>query len=98
MADEFHADIGPQYEGEVIRKENLQVEFGGPKTKAKFELVTLKGLDEVENEKVEIIGPDIPDMAEGSSRGTAFRQNILGFRPRLPQTAVKQLFCLVEKD
>ena len=78
MADEFHADIGPQYEGEVIRKENLQVEFGGPKAKAKFELVTLKGLDEVENEKVEIIGPDIPDMAVGSSHSIAIMIEVAG--------------------
>ena len=32
MADGFHVDIGPQYEGEVIRKEDLYIEFGGPKT------------------------------------------------------------------
>jgi CO dehydrogenase/acetyl-CoA synthase beta subunit len=31
MEGEFHADIGPQYEGEVIRKEDLYIEFGGPK-------------------------------------------------------------------
>ena len=38
----FHVDIGPQYEGETIRKEDCLVEFGGPKSKYKFELVTLK--------------------------------------------------------
>ncbi len=26
----FPVDIGPQYEGEVIRKADLYVEFGGP--------------------------------------------------------------------
>jgi acetyl-CoA decarbonylase/synthase complex subunit beta len=59
---DFHVDIGPQYEGETVRKEDMQVEFGGPKIPAKFELVTLKSADEVEHEKVEIIGPDIKDM------------------------------------
>jgi acetyl-CoA decarbonylase/synthase complex subunit beta len=59
MAGEFHADIGPQYEGEVIRKEDLYIEFGGPKAAYKFELATVKSPDEIENEKVEIIGPDI---------------------------------------
>lgn len=59
---DFHVDIGPQYEGETVRKENLHVEFGGPKVGAKFELVTLKSPEEVEHEKVEIIGPDIKDM------------------------------------
>jgi CO dehydrogenase/acetyl-CoA synthase beta subunit len=48
---EFHADIGPQYEGEVIRKENLYMEFGGPKVATKFELATVKSADEIENEK-----------------------------------------------
>ncbi len=59
---EFHADLGPQYEGEVIRKEDLYIEFGGPKVPYKFELATVKGLDEIENEKVEIIGPDLNEM------------------------------------
>src|SRR5512136_2287000 len=59
---EFHVDIGPQYEGEVIRKENLYIEFGGPKAAHKFELATVKSPDEIENEKVEIIGPDITDL------------------------------------
>jgi acetyl-CoA decarbonylase/synthase complex subunit beta len=67
MAGIFPVDVGPQYEGEVIRKADLYVEFGGPNIKSKFELVTLKGLDEVENEKIEIIGPDIKDMAEGGT-------------------------------
>jgi len=59
---EFHTDIGPQYEGEVIRKEDLYLEFGGPKVAYKFELATVKSLDEVENEKIEIIGPDINEL------------------------------------
>ena len=59
---EFHVDIGPQYEGEVIRKEQLYLEFGGPKVKHKFELATVKNPKEIENEKVEIIGPDINEM------------------------------------
>src|SRR4030042_4154810 len=67
MAGIFPVDVGPQYEGEVIRKADLYVEFGGPSVKNKFELVTLKGLDEVENEKIEVIGPDIKDMTEGGS-------------------------------
>jgi acetyl-CoA decarbonylase/synthase complex subunit beta len=62
MEGEFHVDIGPQYEGEVIRKENLYIEFGGPKVRYKFERATVKPAGEIENEKVEIIGPDISDL------------------------------------
>ena len=62
MANGFHVDIGPQYEGEVIRKEDLYIEFGGPKTAHKFELATVKSPDEIEHEKIEIVGPDIADL------------------------------------
>lgn len=63
----FSVDVGPQYEGENIRKSDYHVEFGGPKCEYKAELVTLKSMDEVEHEKVEIIGPDIKDMVEGNT-------------------------------
>lgn len=67
MAGMFPVDVGPQYEGEVIRKGDMYVEFGGPNVKAKFELVTLKKPDEIEDQKITIIGPDIKDMkVEGS--------------------------------
>lgn len=75
---DFHVDIGPQYEGETIRKDDMQVELGGPKIKAKFELVRLKNPDEVEHEKVEVIGPDLKDMPEGSAQPLAIIVDIAG--------------------
>jgi len=78
MAGIFPVDVGPQYEGEVIRKADLYVEFGGPQVKSKFELVTLKGIDEVENEKIEVIGPDIKDMTEGGSYPLALMIDVAG--------------------
>jgi len=75
---DFHVDIGPQYEGETIRKDDMYVEFGGPSVKVKFELVTLKKPEEVEHEKVELIGPDIKDMREGSSQSLAIMVDIAG--------------------
>jgi acetyl-CoA decarbonylase/synthase, CODH/ACS complex subunit beta len=75
---DFHVDMGPQYEGETVRKEDLHVEFGGPKTRNKFELVTLKNPDEVEHEKVEVIGPDIMDMKEGGGSPLAILIDIAG--------------------
>src|SRR5512136_1417400 len=75
---DFHVDIGPQYEGETIRKDDMHVEFGGPNIKAKFELVTLKKPEEVEHEKVELIGPDIKDMKEGISQPLAIMVDIAG--------------------
>ena len=81
MADGiFPVDIGPQYEGEVIRKADMRVEFGGPNVKAKFELVTIKMLEEVTHEKVEVIGPDIEALAEGSSNPIALLIDVAGAR------------------
>ena len=63
----FSVDVGPQYEGENIRKSDYQFEFGGPKNEYKAELVTVLPMDEVEHEKVFIIGPDMKDMEEGKT-------------------------------
>ena len=78
MAGIFPVDVGPQYEGEVIRKNDMYVELGGPKVDSKFELVTLKNSDEVENEKIEVIGPDISEMEEGSSHPFALMIDVAG--------------------
>jgi acetyl-CoA decarbonylase/synthase complex subunit beta len=43
----------------------MQIELGGPSVKEKFELAKVKPLEEVEDGKVTIIGPDIKDMQEG---------------------------------
>ena len=78
MAGIFPVDVGPQYEGEVIRKADLYVEFGGPHVKSKCELVTLKGLDEVEDQKINIVGPDLNDMKEGGSYPLALMIDVAG--------------------
>jgi acetyl-CoA decarbonylase/synthase complex subunit beta len=78
MAGMFPVDVGPQYEGEVIRKGDMRVEFGGPNAKAKFELVTMKNMDEVENEKITIIGPDIGEMKEQGSYSFAMMIDVAG--------------------
>jgi acetyl-CoA decarbonylase/synthase complex subunit beta len=45
----------------------MQVELGGPSIKEKFELAKVRPLDEVEDGKIIIIGPDIKDMKEGGA-------------------------------
>src|SRR3990172_6730051 len=49
---------GPAFEGEVVRKENLALEFGG-KGGVCFEWLTMKDMDEVEDGKITVVGPDI---------------------------------------
>ena len=81
MADGvFPVDIGPQFEGEVIRKADMRVEFGGPNVKTRFELVSIKQPDEVTHEKVEVIGADIGALPEGSSQSIALMVDIAGAR------------------
>jgi acetyl-CoA decarbonylase/synthase complex subunit beta len=67
MFEDIPVDVGVIYEGERIRRKNMQVELGGPKQETKFELVRAKKMDEVEDEKITIIGPDLKDLKEGSS-------------------------------
>ena len=57
---------GSAFEGERIRRENMYVEFGGQKT-AVFEFLKMKEIDEVEDNKIEVIGPEIDDMEEGKA-------------------------------
>lgn len=80
MTEAFPVDIGPQYEGDVIRKADLYVEFGGPKAKSKFELVALNSPAEVEHGRIEVIGPDIFELEEGGSYPLAILIDVAGER------------------
>ena len=60
-------DVGPQYEGQRVRGPEMYVELGGPKVKYKFELFRVKRPEEIDDGKVILIGPDIPELEEGSS-------------------------------
>ncbi|NHW89090.1 MAG: CO dehydrogenase/CO-methylating acetyl-CoA synthase complex subunit beta [Archaeoglobales archaeon] len=64
--EKFPFDISPMYEGERIRKEDMFVELGGPK-QVKFELVLALPMDQVEDMKVTLVGPDLDEMKEGES-------------------------------
>lgn len=63
----FPIEISPAFEGQRVRRKDMYVELGGPKVDYKFELVRVKPLDEVEDGKVQIIGPDLMDLKEGGS-------------------------------
>jgi acetyl-CoA synthase len=57
---------GPAFEGERIRKDDMYVEFGGPKAHG-FEFVVMKEIGEIEDNKIEVIGPDLDKFEAGSS-------------------------------
>jgi acetyl-CoA synthase len=58
--------FGAGFEGERVRKEDMHVQFGGKYTDA-FELLRMKPMEEVEDGKIEVIGPEIEEMEEGSA-------------------------------
>jgi len=58
--------VGPAFEGEVIRKGDMRIEFGGGRTTA-FELVEMVDEDQIEDGKIEVIGPEIDEVEEGKS-------------------------------
>jgi acetyl-CoA decarbonylase/synthase complex subunit beta len=64
--EDIPVDIGVVYEGERVRGKDMFVELGGPKMEHKFELAIARDMDEIEDEKITIIGPDLKDMEEGS--------------------------------
>lgn len=51
---------GPAFEGERIRKEDMFIEFGGQRSPA-FEWVRMRELDEIEDNKVTIVGTDVEE-------------------------------------
>ena len=67
MFKDIPVDVGVIYEGERIRRNDMQVELGGPDVKEKFELARVKEPEEVEDGKITILGPDLKDMDIGKS-------------------------------
>src|SRR4030043_1895791 len=65
MFKDIPVEVGVIYEGERIRRNDMQVELGGPTVKEKFELAKVLPMDAIEDGKVTIIGPDIKDMKQG---------------------------------
>ena len=65
------------FEGEIIRRGDMQVEFDGSRVDC-CELVLAKEASEIEDHKIEIIGPDIDEMAVGSKNSIAYVVEVAG--------------------
>ena len=68
---------GPAFEGERIRKNDVHVEFGGNISTA-FEFVTSAELGDIEDGEIEIIGPDIDTVEEGTAMPLAIWVEVAG--------------------
>ncbi len=67
MFKDIPVEVGVIFEGERIRRNDMQVELGGPTVKEKFELAHVKPMSEVEDGKITIVGPDLKDLKEGGA-------------------------------
>ncbi|MCP4537238.1 MAG: CO dehydrogenase/CO-methylating acetyl-CoA synthase complex subunit beta [Chloroflexi bacterium] len=57
---------GSAFEGEVVRRADMRIEFGGKKSRA-FEYLRMADMDEVEDHKIEVIGPGFEDVEVGKA-------------------------------
>ncbi len=69
--------FGPAFEGERVRGEDIYLECGGGRTRM-VEWVSSKRMDEVEDGKVEVIGPDVTDVKPGSRLPMAITVEVAG--------------------
>jgi acetyl-CoA synthase len=69
--------FGPAFEGERVRKGEWYLECGGGRTPM-LEFCTSKRMDEVEDGKIEVIGPDISDVTEESQLPMAIVLEVAG--------------------
>ncbi|MBI4285900.1 MAG: CO dehydrogenase/CO-methylating acetyl-CoA synthase complex subunit beta [Chloroflexi bacterium] len=69
--------FGPAFEGERVRGDDIYLEAGGGRTQM-VEWVTSKRMDEVEDGKIEVIGPELADVPAGSRLPVAIAIEVAG--------------------
>ena len=69
--------FGPAFEGERVRGEDIYLETGGGRTPM-VEWVTSKRMDEVDDGKIEVTGPEITDVPAGSRLPLAIAVEVAG--------------------
>lgn len=68
---------GSAFEGERIRREQTTLEIGGKFSKA-FEFLRMKNLEEVQNGRIEIVGPELAEFADGQAAPFAMVIDVAG--------------------
>jgi acetyl-CoA synthase len=74
---EIPCAFGPAFEGERVRGADLYCQSGGGKTQC-TEYLKMAEMNEIEDGKVEVIGPDIGDFKEGSAFPMAISMLVAG--------------------
>jgi acetyl-CoA synthase len=57
---------GSAFEGEVVRRADMRIEFGGKHSRA-YEYLRMVPMDEVEDGKIEVVGPGLDTVEEGGT-------------------------------
>ncbi|RLC86588.1 MAG: CO dehydrogenase/CO-methylating acetyl-CoA synthase complex subunit beta, partial [Chloroflexi bacterium] len=68
---------GSAFEGEVVRRADMRIEFGGKHSRA-FEYLRMVPMDEVEDGKIEVIGPGFEDVEVGGSMDMGILVEVAG--------------------
>jgi acetyl-CoA synthase len=58
--------VAAAFEGETVRKADMYCQMGG-KYSSSFEYLRMRDMDEVEDGKIEVIGPDVDTVEEGGA-------------------------------
>lgn len=69
--------VAAAFEGETVRREDMQVEFGGKNNMA-MEFLRTRPADDIKDGDVQVIGEDVDTMAEGSSHDIALLIEVAG--------------------
>ena len=87
------------FEGEIIRRKDMQVEFDGSRVDC-AELVQTRSMDEVEDHKITVVGPEVDEMEEGSKNSIAYVVKVAGknmqpdFEPVIERTFPHYINCI----
>jgi acetyl-CoA synthase len=68
---------GSAFEGEVVRRADMRIEFGGKRSRA-YEYLLMAEMDEVEDGKIELIGPDFEDVEEAGAMDMGILVEVAG--------------------
>jgi acetyl-CoA synthase len=68
---------GSAFEGEVVRRADMRVEFGGKNSRA-WEYLRMAAMDEVEDGKIEVIGSGFDDVEEAGSMDLGILVEVAG--------------------
>jgi acetyl-CoA synthase len=73
---------GSAFEGEVVRRADMRVESGGKNSRA-FEYLRMVEMEEVEDGKIEVIGPGFEDLEDGGAMDMGIVIEVAGRKMQL---------------